>query len=236
MNVDFDFSNSEDGEVISEITYHSVFDFLSRRKFPIGLLTIKNAQINRKFLQKWRKSTDGFRTTVIHVTFEECDFRELEPLEICNFLFRYIRCISMKIEGKVDFFLKELLIDERITRLHNVRIYSRRKIQLEDDIVLRRLFEPGELVFMELRKIRLSPEFVNKLIQKFRESTRSVHCISRLCLGGDIPWPLHQLNFSKEKVQTGDRDKYKFQNRFGYYTLNVEYGNNELDMRIDECF
>ena len=165
MNIDFDFSNSDDGEVISDINYHSVFDFLSRRKSPIGLLTVKHALINRKFLQKWRKSTDGYRTTVIHVTFEGCDFKELEPLEICNFLFRYVRCISMKIEGKVDFFLRDFLTDERITRLHNVRVCSRRKIELDDDVLLARLFNPGELVFMELRKIVLSPEFVNKLIQ-----------------------------------------------------------------------
>lgn len=164
MNIEFDFTNSEDGD-ISSYSYLSAFDFLSRRRKPIGLLTIKNAKINKQFLNQWIKSTNGYRTTVIHVTFDNCNFTELSPIEICNFIFRFIRTISMKIEGKCDHFIHELLEDDRIQKLHNIRIINNKKIELDDEILLTRLFKPGELEVLELKNIVLSHLFVNRLIQ-----------------------------------------------------------------------
>lgn len=163
MNVEFDFSTSEDG-ILASTSADSVFDFLAQRKVPIGLLTIKNAIIDRRFLQKWRKATDGFRTAVIHVTFEHCHFGNLSSTEVCNFLFRYIRAISMKIEGRVESFFSTMLNDDRISRLHNLRVYSKIKIPIDDDLLLARLFKSGELQVLDFRKVQLSPEFVNKLI------------------------------------------------------------------------
>uniref|UniRef100_A0AC34FKF4 Uncharacterized protein n=1 Tax=Panagrolaimus sp. ES5 TaxID=591445 RepID=A0AC34FKF4_9BILA len=231
MSIEVDFGTSPSSNQLSplsaETSSYNPFNYLRQRnttkRAPFNLLTIKNAIITQKFLQKWRQATNGYKTTVIHVTFENCDFSNLEAKDVCNFIFGYIRAISVKIEGDVNTFLEEFFEDDRIQKLQNVRIICDKNINLDDKILLNRIFRPGNLQVLELRKILLSELFVNKFIQQFRESSRLTRCINRLFFGGECPWPLHQINFQKQLLKSADREKYRFENRFGYYSLNIEY-------------
>uniref|UniRef100_A0A7E4UWA1 FBA_2 domain-containing protein n=1 Tax=Panagrellus redivivus TaxID=6233 RepID=A0A7E4UWA1_PANRE len=201
---------------------------------PLNSLTITNAKVTREFLNSWQKATNGYKTSALHVTILNCDFDSVPAYDIGNFCFGFFRSIAMKVEGDVDHFLEALYIDERITQLHNLRIISTTTINIDEGRFLNRIFRPGTLEVVELRGVNFSETFINKLIQRFRESNRATRCVSRLFLGGQIPWPLHQINFQKQKLGSTDRDKYRFKNRFGYYVLDIEYSNNMVDLRIAE--
>uniref|UniRef100_A0AC35FUY6 F-box associated domain-containing protein n=1 Tax=Panagrolaimus sp. PS1159 TaxID=55785 RepID=A0AC35FUY6_9BILA len=172
MSIEIDFGISPSGNNLSPSSAETPlnpFNYLRQRntikRAPFNLLTIKNAEITQKFLHKWRQATNGFKITVIHVTFENCDFTNLTPKDVCNFIFGYIRAISVKIDGEVNTFLEEFFEDDRIQKLQNVRIICDKNINLDDKILLNRIFRPGNLQVLELRKIILSECFVNKFIQ-----------------------------------------------------------------------